>query len=554
MTSVGLRLPRWIFPVVAALALLLASGVRAQEPRPAASASVAASAAASAATSAEEATLRVFNRDVFTFRAVALGVNPVDRARRAEQRIEEKLELSGPGKVTLKYIELGMMVQIDGETVFLVAPGDVDPLKEETLDGASKRAATALETVIEATRQSRSGEAILRSMVTAGLGLLLMLGLVWALRRARRALEARLLRWSAAHSERLRIKGVELIQNERLTWIVRVIVKLVYAALLMLVLYEWLSLTLAQFPYTQVWGQNLNGYLFGVAAGIGSGILGALPGLVTAVLIFLLTRFVGRLLSGFFDRVQKRQIKVGWLDPDIVVPTRRLTAVGLWLFALAMAYPYLPGSETQAFKGLSLLVGLMISLGSSSLVAQAGSGLILIYTRTFREGEYVRIGEEEGTVTHMGMFATRIRTGLGEELTLSNSLILGAVTKNYSRAVKGLGFVLDTTVTIGYDTPWRQVHELLIQAALRTPGVLREPAPQVFQTSLSDFYPAYRLVCQALPSQPRPRAELLSALHANIQDLFNEYGVQIMSPHYFRDPETPKIVPKSHWFAPPAKE
>jgi small-conductance mechanosensitive channel len=238
----------------------------------------------------------------------------------------------------------------------------------------------------------------------------------------------------------------------------------------------------------------------------------------------------------------------------VVVPTRRLTTAGLWLFALAMAYPYLPGSETQAFKGLSLLVGLMVSLGSSSLVAQAGSGLILTYTRTFREGEYVRIDEHEGTVTHMGMFATRIRTGLGEELTLSNSLILGTVTKNYSRALKGAGFVLDTTVTIGYDTPWRQVHELLVQAALRTPGVLADPAPHVFQTSLSDFYPAYRLVCQALPSQPRPRAELLSALHANIQDLFNEYGVQIMSPHYFSDPDTPKTVPKGRWIVPPARE
>jgi small-conductance mechanosensitive channel len=548
MTSLGLRLPRWLVPMAAALALLLAAGVRAQAPDPNAAA------AAADAAGSDEATLRVFNRDIFTFRSVSLGVSPVDRARRAKQRIEEKLDLSGPQQVTLKSIELGTMVQVDGETLFLVAPGDVDKLQQETLEAASKRAAAALQAVIEATRESRSGDAILRSTVIAGTATAVMLFLVWALSRARRAFEGRLLKWSAAHSERLRIEGVELIQRDRLTWIVQLGVKFVYALLLILLLYEWLSLTLAQFPYTQVWGQNLNGYLFGVVAGIGSGILGALPGLATAVLIFLIARFVGRLLNAFFDRAQSGQIKVGWLDADVVVPTRRLTTAGLWLFALAMAYPYLPGSETQAFKGLSLLVGLMVSLGSSSLVAQAGSGLILTYTRTFREGEYVRIDEHEGTVTHMGMFATRIRTGLGEELTLSNSLILGTVTKNYSRVAKGAGFVLDTTVTIGYDTPWRQVHELLVQAALRTPGVLADPAPHVFQTSLSDFYPAYRLVCQALPSQPRPRAELLSALHANIQDLFNEYGVQIMSPHYFKDPETPKTVPKSHWFAPPAKE
>jgi len=113
--------------------------------------------------------------------------------------------------------------------------------------------------------------------------------------------------------------------------------------------------------------------------------------------------------------------------------------------------------------------------------------------------------------------------------------------------------VVDTTVTIGYDTPWRQVHAMLIEAALRTPGVLADPAPRVFQTALSDFYPEYRLVCQAIPSEPRPRAVVLSVLHANIQDVFNEHGVQIMSPHYRGDPAQPKLVPKAQWFAAPAQ-
>jgi small-conductance mechanosensitive channel len=130
--------------------------------------------------------------------------------------------------------------------------------------------------------------------------------------------------------------------------------------------------------------------------------------------------------------------------------------------------------------------------------------------------------------------------------------VLNDTTKNYSRAVKGQGFVLDTTVTIGYDTPWRQVHAMLELAALRTDGVLADPAPVVFQTALSDWYPQYRLVCQAIPSEPRPRALLLSALHANIQDVFNEHGVQIMSPQYFEDPPEPKLVPREKWFTAPA--
>ena len=224
----------------------------------------------------------------------------------------------------------------------------------------------------------------------------------------------------------------------------------------------------------------------------------------------------------------------------------------VWLFALAMAYPYLPGAQTEAFKGLSVLVGLMISLGATSVIGQGASGLILMYTRTMRVGEYVRIGDHEGTVVEAGLFVTRIRTGLGEELTVSNSIVVGSVTKNYSRVVKGAGFVLDTTVTIGYDAPWRQVEAMLLEAARRTEGVVQEPPSRVHQTALSDFYVEYRLVTYAVPKRSVPRALVLTALHANIQDVFNEYGVQIMSPHYLGDPAQAKVVPRKDWFPAPA--
>ena len=282
--------------------------------------------------------------------------------------------------------------------------------------------------------------------------------------------------------------------------------------------------------------------------------VGALPDLLAAVLIFYLAYLATQLLDRFFANIQTDQLQIAWLDADVLVPTRRITKVIVWIFALAMAYPYLPGSQIEAFKGLSVLIGLMVSLGASSLVGQAASGLILTFGRVYRRGEFVRVGAFEGTVMELGMFTTRIRTGLGEELTLSNSSVLANTTVNYSRAVKGAGFVVDTTVTIGYDTPWRQVHAMLVQAALRTPGVLAEPAPVVFQTALSDWYPQYRLVCQAIPAEPRPRAVVLSALHANIQDVFNEYGVQIMSPQYLADPPEPKVVPRERWFTTPAQE
>ncbi len=199
-----------------------------------------------------------------------------------------------------------------------------------------------------------------------------------------------------------------------------------------------------------------------------------------------------------------------------------------------------------------MLVGLMITLGGSSLFGQAASGFILLYSRTLRIGEFVRVGEHEGTVTELGVFTTKISTGLGEFLTLPNALVLSVVTRNYSRPAEGHGFMLRTKVTIGYDAPWRQVQGMLLEAARRTPGVGLEPAPQVFQTALSDFYVEYRLVCQAAQTSAKSRAEAIAALNANVIDVFNEYGVQIMSPHYFGDPSAPKTVPKSAWHAAPA--
>jgi small-conductance mechanosensitive channel len=316
--------------------------------------------------------------------------------------------------------------------------------------------------------------------------------------------------------------------------------------------YEWLSFMLSRFPYTRPWGESLNGYLIGIVVDILQAIVGAIPGLGVAIAIFLLARSLISLIDGFLERLAVGESPPRWLDAEAMPTTRNLVGMAVWLFALAMAYPYLPGAETEAFKGLSVLLGLMVSLGASSLVGQAAAGLIVTYTRTIRVGEYVRVGEHEGTVTELGMFTTRIRTGTGQELALPNSLITGTTIQNYSRAVNGRGFVVDTKVTIGYDTPWRQVEAMLIEAARRTPGILREPAPHVFQTALSDYYPEYLLVAQATAMKAKPRAETMTELHRNIQDVFNEHGVQIMSPHYMTDPAEAKVVPPQRWYEPPA--
>jgi small-conductance mechanosensitive channel len=496
--------------------------------------------------------LVLFSRPVFAFRGALMGVSAHDRAMRAHARIHDQLELPGPHVVSSKANPLGIEIQIDGSTSFVVTPGDLNPAREETLEQAAQRAAADLAVALRESAESRSVETMTRALALAMAGTALYSALVWLVFRARRALLRNLMAMTDRHAAKLHIGGMALMRRDRMASAVRLLLTLVYRVLVLLMTVEWVSFVLRSFPFTRAWGESLNSFLLSLAMPVVTAAMGAVPELLTALLIFYLAYLITQALERFLSHVQSGAVQLHWLDADVVAPTQRIAKVVVWLFALAMAYPYLPGSDTESFKGLSVLVGLMLSMGASSLVGQAASGLILTYGRVYRKGEFVRIADQEGTVTEMGIFTTRIRTGLGEELTISNASILGTTTKNYSRTVQGAGFVLDTTVTIGYDTPWRQVHALLIEAADRTEGVAHDPAPQVFQTALSDWYPVYRLVCQAVPTEPRPRAMLLSALHGHIQDVFNEYGVQIMSPHYFEDPTDPKVVPPAKWYSTPA--
>lgn len=497
--------------------------------------------------------LKVANRSIMVFRATILGEAPASRVKRAKVVIGEALDDADDLNVTLDPIMQSYMVLLGSRRAFIVSPKDFDETEYDSVQQAAEAAAGKLRQVVAETREARSLQLILRSVVAALIATGVYIALLFGMVVLRRKLLKKLPDLMHRHTQALKVGRVPLIDANFLYPLVSRVLELLRWVIVLLLTYEWLGFVLSRFPFTRPWGESLNSYLLEVVDYLLQGILGAIPGLGVALAIF----FVARGATAFSRRILRRMATPGtfnWLNHETLKPTQRLTSLAIWLFALAMAYPYLPGAGTDAFKGLSVLVGLMISLGASSVVGQAAAGLILTYTRTLRPGEFVRIGEHEGTVTELGMFTTSIRTGLGEVLTLPNSMITGTVTKNYSRVVQGPGYVVDTVVTIGYDTPWRQVEGMLLEAAKRTPGVLETPPPQVFQTALSDFYPEYRLVAQAIPSQPRPRAVLLSMLHANIQDVFNEYGVQIMSPHYLGDPQQEKWVPRDKWYMAPAQE
>ncbi|WP_248914906.1 mechanosensitive ion channel family protein [Pseudomonas moorei] len=499
------------------------------------------------------AELKVANRSVIVFRATVLGEPPQSRVKGASAVIREALDEADDLTVSIDPIQNSYLVLLGVRRAFIVAPKDVDTQGAASTQETAEQAAQNLRLVVAETQEARSLRLILRALIAVTLATTLYLALLWVMVYLRRKMLNKLPELMDRHTKALSVGRVQLIDASFLYLLVSRVLWFLRWLVVLLLTYEWLGFVLSRFPYTRPWGESLNNYLLEIVTYLFQSIISAIPGLGVALMIF----FIARGVSAFSKRVLRRLASPGifnWLNQETLQPTTRLMSLAIWLFALAMAYPYLPGAGTDAFKGLSVLIGLMISLGATSVIGQAASGLILTYTRTLRPGEFVRIGEYEGTVTELGMFTTRIRTGLGEVLTLPNSMITNSVTKNYSRTVQGDGYVVDTVVTIGYDTPWRQVEAMLLEAARRTTGILAVPTPQVFQTALSDFYPEYRLVAQAIPSQPRTRAELLSMLHANIQDVFNEYGVQIMSPHYFGDPGEAKWVPREKWYSAPAQE
>ena len=204
---------------------------------------------------------------------------------------------------------------------------------------------------------------------------------------------------------------------------------------------------------------------------LGTGLVRAIPGIFTVFVIFQLTRLVARVVDSIFRKAENGELALSWIHPDTARATRQMVIVLIWIFALTVAYPYIPGSSTDAFKGVSVFVGVMASLGSAGFVNQLMSGLVVIYSRALRQGEFVRVGDDTGTVMDVGMLSTKILTRRREEITVPNAVLVASKTINYSRHAADSGLTVGTTVTIGYDAPWRQVHAMLLSAAERTAGV-----------------------------------------------------------------------------------
>jgi small-conductance mechanosensitive channel len=497
------------------------------------------------------ATLKIQNRPIVTLRGTLLGYAPKQRVEAAESRIGTAIERGIWGPVTTRTIPEGLLVQIGEQGMFVLTPGDLNALVGETTEEAGSRTVRNLTTALREVEESRRAETFLRGAAYTAVATVVLVLVLAVILRTRRWLRTHLAEVVGPRLEALAIGGFTQ-HIEGIILFLKGLIGLTAWVLAFFSLYLWLDFSFMQFPYTRPWGEHLHDYMTAGVKSIALTIVDFIPGLVIVAVIFIITRFLARLARLFFDAVESGRVSVPGLYAETAQPTRRIVTVILWLFSLVMMYPYLPGSDSDAFKGVSVFVGLLLSIGSAGTVNQAVSGLMLMYSRALRVGDFVQIGETVGTVVTLGMFSTRIRTPWGEIVSLPNAVIVGTTTKNYSREEETGGVLLTTTVTIGYNAPWRQVHAMLVEAAHRTEGLLKDPPPRVLQRSLSDYYVEYMLGARI--AETNRRIAVLDELHRNIQDVFNEYGVQIMSPHYVADPPGKVWVPKDNWYEPPAKK
>lgn len=312
---------------------------------------------------------------------------------------------------------------------------------------------------------------------------------------------------------------VVLRLNSILKWII-----------ILLVIYIALPILFGIFPWTKNFAETLFGYILNPVKQIVSGLWDYLPNLITILVIIGAFRYALKGLYFLRSEIEKGDLKITGFYPDWANPTYQIIKVLVFAFMVVVIFPYLPGSNSAIFQGVSVFLGFLFTFSSAGSLSNIIAGLVLTYMRVFSIGDRVKIGDITGDVIEKSLLVTRIRTIKNEIISIPNATVMNSHTINYSSDAPEKGLIIHTTVTIGYDVPWRDMHQVLIDAALKTNYILQEPIPFVLQTSLDDFYVSYQI--NAYTREANKQAFIYSILHQNIQDLCNERGIEIMSPHY----------------------
>ena len=343
-------------------------------------------------------------------------------------------------------------------------------------------------------------------------------------------LKARIQRLKDTKLKPISIQDYELLDTQKQVNLLVFLASLLRYAVMLLQLILTVPLLFAIFPQTKDLAYKLFSYIWEPIKSIFLGIVEYIPNLFTIFVIWLAVKYLVRLGRYLASEIQSERLKIGGFYADWAMPTFHIVRFLLYAFMIAMIYPYLPGSKSGVFQGISVFVGLIVSLGSSTVIGNIIAGLVITYMRPFKLGDRIKLNDTTGNVIEKTPLVTRIRTPKNEVVTIPNSFIMSSHTVNFSQSARDYGLIIHSEVSIGYDIPWRKTHQLLIEAALNTPGVVDDPRPFVLETSLQDYYPVYQV--NAYIKDANQLAQVYSDLHQNIQDRFNEEGIEIMSPHY----------------------
>ena len=520
-------------------------------------AAAAASAGGPAANSAKQpvsvAPINFWNRTIAYQRDGLAGLSARERADRAAERLSDLPLNVAVSDVVVRPLKVedqeGIAYLYRGQMLFFLGANDLDKEAGETLEQSSRAVLLNLGEAFQARVEERSWPIIRRAIIFTLVGLLLLISFCTAVWKIHTRFIAFARKRQYAFASGLRLFGFDF-----LPYIAAILYSLVRTTAWMLtlfVIYLWVTLSLRRFPYTQPWGYQAGTYVIELLEQMATAAIHALPGILAVAVIFIMARWIVRLGNALFEQIADGRISVYWMDADVAKATQRIFTAIAWVFAIIVAYPYIPGSQTDAFKGISVFVGLVVSLGSTGIINQVMSGLFVVYSKALKTGEWVKVNDTEGEVLEVGLLAAKIRTIEGQEVTIPNSVLVGTFTMNFTRLGHPEGMIVSPTITIGYDAPWRQVHALLLRAADRTPNVRKHPAPYVLQRQLSDFYVEYTLIARL--DEEKRRVETISDLNSQILDAFNEFGVQIMSPHFMVQPDASIVIPPAKWHAPPAE-
>ncbi|MBS1961621.1 MAG: mechanosensitive ion channel [Bdellovibrionales bacterium] len=489
------------------------------------------SGAGAAPSSTPPSPIRLGDREIAVLSDQIGSFSSAERAKAATDRIESFTANRVRDADAIQAVDSDQGTNIvAGDTIFFTfTDADAKAIGKPRAEAAGN-SAVILRDAIRAEREVRSDRSLLVAGGKALASTLALALILFLFGRFFPAAERTIFAWKGTVIPSIRVKGLEILGADRIAKILAWLLQTTRLITTLLLIYFYVPLVLSFFPWTANFAPKLYGYLWKPVKVAGDVVLGYAPNLLFIALIAVGTRYLLKFVRFVFSEIGAGTITFSGFHRDWVDPTYKLVRLLILALALVVMFPYLPGSGSPAFQGVSVFLGLLLSFGSSSAIANIVAGIVLTYMRPFRVGDRVKIADTMGDVTEKSLLVTRVRTIKNVEITVPNSLVLGNHIVNYSAEAAGPGLILNTSVTIGYDAPWKTVHALLIEAAKKTGAILKDPAPFVFQTSLDDFYVSYEL--NAYTREARRMAAIYSELHQNIQDAFNSAGVEIMSPHY----------------------